>query len=158
MFIISPNAKDVNTPLRFNWNAGFAKDPFDKNGIYYGSQFLHKSKDKGANWETISPDLTTNKSEYYLNAKLFREHGIQRNSPPSNFVGHNEIWNYHQIGIGENYRMTDIQAALGISQLKRLSININKRNKIAKDLFTSKYRKRVIKPKKGKGSFKRKKK
>ena len=36
---ISPNAKDVNTPLRFNWNAGFAKDPFDKNGIYYGSQF-----------------------------------------------------------------------------------------------------------------------
>lgn len=61
---ISPNAKDVNIPLRFNWNAGFAKDPFDKNGIYYGSQFLHKSKDKGANWETISPDLTTNKSEY----------------------------------------------------------------------------------------------
>ena len=61
---ISPNAKDVNTPLRFNWNAGFAKDPFDKNGIYYGSQFLHKSKDKGANWDTISPDLTTNKSEY----------------------------------------------------------------------------------------------
>ena len=61
---ISPNAKDVNIPLRFNWNAGFAKDPFDKNGIYYGSQFLHKSKDKGANWDTISPDLTTNKSEY----------------------------------------------------------------------------------------------
>ena len=32
-----------------------------------------------------------------------------------------------------------------------------KRNKIAIDLFTSKYRKRVVKPKKGKGSFKRKK-
>ena len=32
-----------------------------------------------------------------------------------------------------------------------------KRNRIAKDLFTSKYRKRVVKPKKGKGSFKRKK-
>ena len=61
---ISPNAKDVKTPLRFNWNAGFSKDPFDNKGIYYGSQFLHKSKDKGANWETISPDLTTNKSEY----------------------------------------------------------------------------------------------
>ena len=34
---------------------------------------------------------------------------------------------------------------------------MKKRNKIAKDLFTAKYRKRVVKPKKGKGSFKRKK-
>ena len=33
-----------------------------------------------------------------------------------------------------------------------------KRNPIAKDLFTSKYKKRIVKPKKGKGSFKRKKK
>ena len=32
---------------------------------------------------------------------------------------------------------------------------MRKRNKIAKDLFTTKYRKRVVKPKKGKGSFKR---
>ncbi len=35
---------------------------------------------------------------------------------------------------------------------------MKKRNKIAYDLFSKKYRKRVIKPKKGKGSFKRKKK
>jgi len=35
---------------------------------------------------------------------------------------------------------------------------LKKRNKIASDLFTKKYRKRVIKPKKGKGSFKRRKK
>tara|TARA_B100000941_G_scaffold287298_1_gene262243 strand:- start:998 stop:1114 length:117 start_codon:yes stop_codon:yes gene_type:complete len=34
---------------------------------------------------------------------------------------------------------------------------MKKRNKYAKDLFSSKYRKRIIKPKKGKGSFKRKK-
>jgi len=34
---------------------------------------------------------------------------------------------------------------------------VKKRNKIAKDLFTNKYRKRVVKSKKGKGSFKRKK-
>ena len=34
---------------------------------------------------------------------------------------------------------------------------MKKRNKIAKDLFTTKYRKRVVKPKKGKGSYKRKK-
>ncbi|MDQ7815992.1 MAG: hypothetical protein RDU14_03140 [Melioribacteraceae bacterium] len=46
--------------LRFNWNAGFAQDPFNKTTIYYGSQYLHKSTDRGNNWAIISPDLTTN--------------------------------------------------------------------------------------------------
>ncbi len=46
--------------LRFNWNAAIAQDAFDKKTIYYGSQFVHKSIDKGASWTTISPDLTTN--------------------------------------------------------------------------------------------------
>lgn len=46
--------------LRFNWNAALAQDPFDNSTIYYGSQFLHKSTNKGDSWEVISPDLTTN--------------------------------------------------------------------------------------------------
>jgi photosystem II stability/assembly factor-like uncharacterized protein len=46
--------------LRFNWNAGIAHDPFNKTTIYYGSQFLHKSNNRGDSWEIISPDLTTN--------------------------------------------------------------------------------------------------
>jgi photosystem II stability/assembly factor-like uncharacterized protein len=50
-------------PLRFNWNAGIAQDPFDNAIIYYGSQFVHKSVDKGQNWTIISPDLTTNDPE-----------------------------------------------------------------------------------------------
>ena len=57
---IAPTAKEVSTYLRFNWNAGFAKDPFNENAAYYGSQFLHKTTDKGKNWKTISTDLTTN--------------------------------------------------------------------------------------------------
>jgi photosystem II stability/assembly factor-like uncharacterized protein len=48
--------------LRFNWNAAIAQDASDKKTIYYGSQFVHKSTDKGASWTTISPDLTTNDS------------------------------------------------------------------------------------------------
>jgi photosystem II stability/assembly factor-like uncharacterized protein len=56
---IRPNVPDLKTRLRFNWNAAFALDPIDKKTIYYGSQFVHKSTDKGMNWETISPDLTT---------------------------------------------------------------------------------------------------
>jgi hypothetical protein len=50
--------------LRFNWNAGFAQDPYDMNKAYYGSQFVHVTHDKGASWEVISPDLTTNNPEH----------------------------------------------------------------------------------------------
>lgn len=49
--------------LRFNWNAGIAQDPIDNGTIYFGSQYLHKSTDKGRSWEIISPDLTTNDPE-----------------------------------------------------------------------------------------------
>ena len=47
-------------PLRWNWNAGLAQDPFHDGGIYFGSQFLHYSPDYGQTWNLISPDLTTN--------------------------------------------------------------------------------------------------
>lgn len=47
---------------RFNWNAAIAQDPFNKKTIYYGSQFLNMSTDKGASWTQISPDLSTNDS------------------------------------------------------------------------------------------------
>jgi photosystem II stability/assembly factor-like uncharacterized protein len=61
-WFIRPPALDPKTRLRFNWNAPIAQDPFDKKTIYYGSQFLHKSSDKGVTWNIISPDLTTNDS------------------------------------------------------------------------------------------------
>ncbi len=41
--------------------------------------------------------------------------------------------------------------------VKKMAIKFNKKNLIAKDLFTKKYKPKIIKPKKGKGSFKRKK-
>ena len=60
---IRPPMPDPNTRIRFNWNAAFGQDPFDPNTIYYGSQFVHKSTNKGASWQIISPDLTTNDPE-----------------------------------------------------------------------------------------------
>jgi len=57
---IRPPVPDLKTKFRFNWNAGIAQDPFDKKAIYFGSQYLHKSIDKGASWVTVSGDLTTN--------------------------------------------------------------------------------------------------
>jgi photosystem II stability/assembly factor-like uncharacterized protein len=59
---IQPPAPDAKTLLRFNWNAAIAQDPFDKKTIYFGSQFLHKSTNKGIAWSIISPDLTKNDS------------------------------------------------------------------------------------------------
>ncbi len=49
--------------LRFNWNAAIAANPFNPKGIYFGSQYLHKSDDRGDHWTIISPDLTTNDPE-----------------------------------------------------------------------------------------------
>ncbi len=48
--------------LRCNWNAAIAADPFDKNGLYFGGQYLFHTTDHGNSWDIISPDLTTNDS------------------------------------------------------------------------------------------------
>ena len=52
-----------NVELRFNWNSAINIDPFNNSTIYFGSQFVHKSTDKGETWTVISPDLTTNDPE-----------------------------------------------------------------------------------------------
>ena len=46
--------------LRFNWNSAVNFDHFDDKTIYFGSQHVHKSTDRGESWTIISPDLTTN--------------------------------------------------------------------------------------------------
>lgn len=58
--LIRPSHPDANVKLRYNWNSAFGQDPFNNSTIYYGSQFVHKSTNKGNTWEVISPDLTTN--------------------------------------------------------------------------------------------------
>jgi photosystem II stability/assembly factor-like uncharacterized protein len=62
-YTVRPIHPDPNIKLRFNWNAAIHIDPFDNNTIYFGSQFVHKSTDKGLTWELISEDLTTNDPE-----------------------------------------------------------------------------------------------
>ena len=57
---LQPPLPNLKTRLRFNWNAAFAQAPDEVNTIYYGSQFVHKSTNKGFTWQMISPDLTTN--------------------------------------------------------------------------------------------------
>lgn len=61
--MIRPPQVDIKTRLRFNWNAAIAQDPFENGTIYYGSQYVHKSQNKGLTWDIISPDLTINNLE-----------------------------------------------------------------------------------------------
>jgi hypothetical protein len=50
--------------LRFNWNAALAVDPLEPDAVYLGSQFVHRSTDRGESWTTLSPDLTSNRPEW----------------------------------------------------------------------------------------------
>lgn len=57
---IAPARVEGGPKLRFNWNTPIHLSPSKPGRIYYGSQFLHRSDDRGDTWVTISPDLTTN--------------------------------------------------------------------------------------------------
>lgn len=61
--------------------------------------------------------------------RLLRSHGVTRNVDPTSING--QDWHYEQIELGFNYRLTDIQAALGVSQLQRLDEFIAARNRCA---------------------------
>jgi UDP-4-amino-4,6-dideoxy-N-acetyl-beta-L-altrosamine transaminase len=60
-----------------------------------------------------------------------RTHGITSDKALMYPRPDNEIWNYQQIELGFNYRMTDIQAAIGISQMTRLDEFVQRRHEIA---------------------------
>jgi len=53
-----------NLKLRANWNGPVIVSPHDPNVIYYGSQYVMKSTDRGVTWETISEDLTRNNKDH----------------------------------------------------------------------------------------------
>jgi UDP-4-amino-4,6-dideoxy-N-acetyl-beta-L-altrosamine transaminase len=63
---------------------------------------------------------------------LLRSHGISSAKEDMEVRPANEIWNYQQIDLGFNYRMTDVHAALGLSQLERLDTFVKQRHNIAK--------------------------
>ncbi|MBW2996321.1 UDP-4-amino-4,6-dideoxy-N-acetyl-beta-L-altrosamine transaminase [Candidatus Woesearchaeota archaeon] len=75
--------------------------------------------------------ITTSSKELYEKLLLLRNHGITKD--PEDYINENQGGWYNEMQtIGYNYRITDLQCALGISQLKKLSWFIEKRRKIAK--------------------------
>ena len=71
--------------------------------------------------------MLTNSSELSKRAARLRSHGITRDTDQSK----KRPWYYEQVELGWNFRLTDIQAALGIEQVKRLGSSIQKRHSIA---------------------------
>lgn len=73
--------------------------------------------------------ITTNDETLYKKLISFRTHGITRDIST---MMHNEgPWYYEQVGLGYNYRITDIQCALGISQMNKLGGFLERRKEIA---------------------------
>ena len=64
--------------------------------------------------------------------RLLRSHGITSTPADMQPRPAQEIWNYQQIDLGFNYRMTDLQAALGLSQMQRLETFVTQRHVVAK--------------------------
>ena len=77
----------------------------------------------------------TNNAKYAKKLELMRSHGITRNI--EDMVNPSKgPWYYEQIDLGYNYRMTDLQSALGLSQIDRLDEFIEARHRVA-DLYKS---------------------
>ena len=63
---IQPQPGPNDAPERWNWDSPIVVSPHDRNRLYYGSQRLWRSDDRGNSWKPVSPDLTTNTNRYEL--------------------------------------------------------------------------------------------
>ena len=76
--------------------------------------------------------ITTNNEDYYKKLVLAHTHGITHDEAIMEGAPHEGPWYYEQVALGYNYRITDFQAALIVSQMKKLDSFAAKRKEIVK--------------------------
>ena len=95
---------------------------------------------------------TTNDKELLARMQLYRSHGVTRD-PELMTKDIEGSWYYQQVDLGFNYRMTDLQAALGISQMVRLDEFVSTRHKVRERYDLLLNGSRMIKPYQDKNSY-----
>jgi len=73
--------------------------------------------------------VTTDDADFARRLRMFRNHGIDSDARQRQAEGQ---WYYQMVALGYNYRLTDIGCALGISQLRKLGPNLDRRREIAR--------------------------
>jgi UDP-4-amino-4,6-dideoxy-N-acetyl-beta-L-altrosamine transaminase len=73
----------------------------------------------------------TRDGELNRRMRLYRSHGVTNDASQMHPRPPDELWNYQQVALGFNYRMTDICAALGLSQMSRLDRFVSRRRELA---------------------------
>jgi UDP-4-amino-4,6-dideoxy-N-acetyl-beta-L-altrosamine transaminase len=95
---------------------------------------------------------TTNNPELSEKMKLLRSHGVTRDPSLMSKLSEGE-WYYQQVDLGFNYRMTELQAALGVSQMQRLDEFIAKRHTLQEryDILLGAFS--IVRPYQNKGNY-----
>jgi UDP-4-amino-4,6-dideoxy-N-acetyl-beta-L-altrosamine transaminase len=88
--------------------------------------------------------ITTNNEKLYKKLKILRTHGITQD--PEIMMENHGGWYYEMVDLGFNYRLSDIHAALGLSQLGNLNDSLKKRNSIAKRYNKAFYEVKITTP------------
>ena len=73
--MIQPQPGPDEESFRFNWDSPILISPHDNKRLYFASQFLHRSDDRGDSWQKVSPDLSRNRNRYEL-PTMGRVHSI----------------------------------------------------------------------------------
>ncbi len=142
LIIVHFAGNPINMKKIFNlskiYNFKIIEDASHALGAKIGKEFVGSSKYSDLTVFSLHPVkmittgeggiVTTNNSRLQKKIISLRDHGIIRNITKNK----KKNWKYDQKDLGFNFRLSDIQAALGISQLSRLGNFIDKRNKIAK--------------------------
>jgi len=81
--------------------------------------------------------VTTDDSNFARQLRIFRNHGIDSDARERQVNGR---WYYEMVSLGYNYRLTDIGCALGLSQLRKIDMNLARRRQIAEQ-YTAAFQK-----------------